>query len=304
MQHTESGRLSRVDLPSQIDRSDVLLVGIREAGTEVHPIAVDEELIGVGGRNERSRPLQGSRWRRHDGPDVGHDIGLLGGRLRLEPFGGPVLQAQGGHEAAARRRSAPVAGVVLYFDRPRVGRIGRQRRSPVGDEGLAGRCNLATVPDQRGVERIGPMDGDAVAQLTGTAGGRPEDPGKAAGVGINAHGVCRPVHREILRHQARRRGRCSGHTLWGEPPTQCSNPGSTPATATAADVRTPVSQEGTAVEWVHPISRTSCVLRSLYRTVPDVDTVMPVGSPMRVSIQRVPLPRPVELETGSAPASV
>jgi len=40
MQHTESGRLSRLDLLGQIDGSDVLLVGIREAGPEVHPIAV------------------------------------------------------------------------------------------------------------------------------------------------------------------------------------------------------------------------------------------------------------------------
>ena len=100
------------------------------------------------------------------------------------------------------------------------------------------------------------MDGDVVAQLTRTAGGRPEDPGKAAGVGINANGVSRPVHREILRHQARGRGGCSGHTLWAgrRRMLESGEHAGHRDGGRCADAR---SQEGTAVEWVHPISRTS-----------------------------------------------
>jgi len=163
---------------------------------------------------------------------------------------------------------------------------------------------LAAVPDHCRVERIGPIDGDAVALLTGTAGRRPEDPGKAAGVGINADGVCRPL---TVRSFASKpdAGEVAPATRSGVAATAAfSNPGSIPAAANRSRRADTLGQEGTAVERLHPISRTSWVLRSLKRTVPDVDTVIPIGSPMRVRIQRVPSPSPVELETGSAPAKV
>src|ERR1700722_5600693 len=125
MQHSESGRLSRVDLPSQIDRSDVLLIGIREAGPEVHPIAVHEELIGVGGRNERSRPPQGSRWRGHDSPAVGHDIGRAGDRRTQAK-----LQASG---------STPMGSAVPFTVRSSATRPGAE------DDALATRCGVAAA---------------------------------------------------------------------------------------------------------------------------------------------------------------
>ena len=178
----------------EVHGAGVLLVGIAEARPRVGRGAVDEEAVRVR-RGEVGRGAgQRARRRRDLRPHVRHPVGLPGGGGGPEPSGRPVGVAQRGGEPPGPRYRPPLLGVAPRLHGPLVGGVGGEGRTPVGDEGLAGREHRAAVPGRRPVPGVGPRHPDAGARLPDLAARGVQGPGERAPVGVDAHGVHEAVH--------------------------------------------------------------------------------------------------------------
>ncbi len=207
VQHPDRAGAARGDGAGQVDRPRVLLVGEGEARPAVDRRPVHEEAVGVGGRDVGRGAPDGARRRVHLGPQVGHTVRLRrrgGGPQPLAlPVAGPQRRREAGRGRHRPQRQARAAGLHRPLER----RLGRQRRAPVGHEGLTGRGHGAAVPDDRAVTRIGPAQHDAVPGLHHLAPACTQRPGERAVVGVDADGVDGPVDRQTTGVQGPGRGR-------------------------------------------------------------------------------------------------
>ncbi len=208
VQHAESEGPAPPHNAGQVDRTRVLLVGVREAGPLVDRRAVNEEAIGVRRRDVRRGPPDRSRGRGHLGAEVGEAVRLLRGGGRMQPLGLPVGLSQCRREARGCGDRARLVGVAPRPDGPLVGGVARQRGTGVRDEGLLGRRHQPAVPHRRGVTGVRAPDHDAVARLRDLSSRRRQGPRERAVIRVDAHRVDHAVDRQ--RAGAKRAGRTRG----------------------------------------------------------------------------------------------
>ncbi len=196
VQHADGAGPPAGEGAGQVDGPHVLLVGVREAGPGVHRRTVDVQPVGVGRGDVGGGAAESPCRRRDVCAQVGDAVGLLGVAGGLQPLGLPVARAQGRREAGRGRHRSPAPAGAARLHRPLVRRVGGERRSRVGDEGLPSRQHRAAFPCEPAVGRVGPVDDDAEGRLRPAPPRRVQGPGERAVVGVDADGVNETVDRE------------------------------------------------------------------------------------------------------------